>query len=135
MSSRDILVGANTGGFESLGGQLLVLVGDQVDTGGEVVHVGLLTTKIEDTNLRVGNTTVEPGLGVGLNVDSCQSNRSSKKYLIPQKSIAQSPAIFLCNRRHPSHGELVVGERGALWCTLPTTEMSIHHPHKSFSLL
>jgi hypothetical protein len=63
---HEVLVGANTGGFESLGGQLLVLVGDQVDTGGEVVHVGLLTTKIEDTNLRVGNTTVEPGLGVGL---------------------------------------------------------------------
>ena len=61
-----VLVGANTGGFESLGGQLLVLVGDQVNTSGEVVHVGLLTTKIEDTDLRVGNTTVEPGLGVGL---------------------------------------------------------------------
>lgn len=61
-----VLVGANTGGLESLGGQLLVLVGNQVDAHGEVIHVGLLTTKIEDTNLRVGNTTVEPGLGVRL---------------------------------------------------------------------
>jgi hypothetical protein len=94
MSSRDILVGANTGGFESLGGQLLVLVGDQVDTGGEVVHVGLLTTKIEDTNLRVGNTTVEPGLGVGLNVDSCQSNRSSKKIIDPPKIDSPKPSNF-----------------------------------------
>ena len=64
-----VLVGANTGGFESLGGQLLVLVGNQVDAHGEVIHVGLLTTKIEDTNLRVGNTTVEPGLRVRLDVE------------------------------------------------------------------
>lgn len=67
--SDNVLVGANTGGLESLGGQLLVLVGNQVDAHGEVIHVGLLTTKIEDTNLRVGNTTVEPGLGVRLDVE------------------------------------------------------------------
>jgi len=68
----EVLVGTNTGGFESLGGQLLVLVGDEVDTHGEVIHVSLLTTKIEDTNLRVGNTTVEPGLGVRLVEDRSQ---------------------------------------------------------------
>jgi hypothetical protein len=67
--SSNVLVGANTGGFESLGGQLLVLVGNQVDAGREVIHVSLLTTKIEDANLRVGNTTVEPGLGVRLEVE------------------------------------------------------------------
>lgn len=43
-----------------------------MDAGGEVVDVGLLTTQIEDTNLGVGNTTVEPGLGVGLNAGACQ---------------------------------------------------------------
>lgn len=65
--SRDgILVGANTGGFESLRGQLLVLVGDHVHAGREVVDIGLLTSKIEDTDLWVRDTTVEPGLGVGL---------------------------------------------------------------------
>jgi hypothetical protein len=32
----------------------------------EVVDVGLLTSQIEDTDLGVGNTTVEPGLGVRL---------------------------------------------------------------------
>lgn len=63
---RDILVGANTGGFESLGGQLLVLVGDHVHAGREVVDIGLLTSKIEDTDLWVGDTTVEAGLGVRL---------------------------------------------------------------------
>lgn len=63
---HEVLVGANTGGFESLGGQLLVLVGDHVHAGREVVDIGLLTSKIEDTDLWVGDTTVEAGLGVRL---------------------------------------------------------------------
>lgn len=63
---RSILVGANTGGFESLRRQLLVLVGDHVHAGREVVDIGLLTSKIEDTDLWVRDTTVEPGLGVRL---------------------------------------------------------------------
>ena len=66
VGANDILVGANTGGFEGLGGQLLVLVGDEVNAEGEVIDVGLLTSQIEDTDLGVGNTTVEPGLRVGL---------------------------------------------------------------------
>jgi len=61
-----VLVGANTGSLESLGGQLLVLVGDHVDAQGELVDIGLLATEIEDANLGVGHTTVEPGLGVRL---------------------------------------------------------------------
>lgn len=72
-SNCNVLVGTDTSGFESLGRQLLILVGDQVDAGGEVVNVGLLTTQVEDTNLGVGNTTVEPGLGVGLyDANACQ---------------------------------------------------------------
>jgi len=62
----EVLVGANTGGLERLRGQLLVLVGDQVDAEREVVYVGLLATKVEDADLGIGNTTVEPALGVGL---------------------------------------------------------------------
>ena len=62
----DELVGANTGGLEGFGRQLLILVGDHVHTGGEVVDIGLLTTEIEDTDLGVGNTTVEARLGVRL---------------------------------------------------------------------
>jgi len=61
-----VLVGANTGGFEGLGGQLLVLVGDKVDAEREVVYVGALATEIEDANLGIRYTTVEPALGVGL---------------------------------------------------------------------
>jgi hypothetical protein len=65
-----VLVGANTGGLESLGGQLLVLVGDKMDAEGEVVDVGALAAEIEDADLGVRYTTVEPALGV---LQSCQS--------------------------------------------------------------
>jgi hypothetical protein len=63
-SLDEVLVGANTGGFESLGGQLLVLVGDQVDAEREVVYVGLLATEVEDADLGIRDTTVEPALRV-----------------------------------------------------------------------
>jgi hypothetical protein len=65
-----VLVGANTGGLKSLGGQLLVLVGDEVDAEREVVYAGLLATEVEDPDLGIGYTTVEPALGV---LRQCQS--------------------------------------------------------------
>jgi hypothetical protein len=61
-----VFVGANTGGFESLGAQLLVLVGDEMDAQRELIDGRTLPAKIEDSDLRVGNTTVEPGLGIRL---------------------------------------------------------------------
>ena len=60
----EVLVGANTGGLKSLGRQLLVLVGDEVDAEREVVYAGLLATEVEDPDLGIGYTTVEPALGV-----------------------------------------------------------------------
>lgn len=59
-----VLVGANTGCFKGLGGKLLVLVGDKVDAEREVVYVGLLSTEVENADLRIRYTTVEPALGV-----------------------------------------------------------------------
>lgn len=44
-----VLVGANTGGFKSLGTQLLVLVGDEVDAERELIDTSTLAAKIEDT--------------------------------------------------------------------------------------
>jgi len=61
-----VLVGANTGGLERLGAQLLILVGDQVDAERELVDVGTLTAQVEDANLGVGHTTVESRLRVRL---------------------------------------------------------------------
>ena len=55
----NVLVCANTSGFESLGAQLLILVGDQVHTAWEFVDVCALAAKIEDTDLWVWHTTVE----------------------------------------------------------------------------
>ena len=60
------LVGANTGSLQSLGAQLFILVGDHVDAERELVDVRLLSAKIEDTDLWVGDTTVESGLRVWL---------------------------------------------------------------------
>ena len=61
-----VLVGANTGGLEGLGAQLLILVGDEVDAEREVVDGSTLTAEIENANLGVGDTTVEARLGVRL---------------------------------------------------------------------
>lgn len=47
----DVLVGTNSGGLEGLGGDLLVLVGDEVAAEGEVVDGSLLSSKIEDSDL------------------------------------------------------------------------------------
>lgn len=63
----EVLVGADTGSFKSLGAQLLVLVGNEVNAEREVIDGRTLSAKIEDTDLRVGDTTVEPGLGIRLN--------------------------------------------------------------------
>ena len=47
----DVLVGTDTGSFESLGGELLVLIGDEMATEREFVDGGALAAEVEDTNL------------------------------------------------------------------------------------
>lgn len=95
----NVLVGTDTGGFEGLGGQLLVLVGDHVHAQREVIDVGLLTSQIEDTDLGVGNTTVEPGLRVGLYSTHPVSNHPPHSMYQNNKSI-QAPVK---SRRHIFH--------------------------------
>lgn len=60
----EVLVGADTGSFESFRGKLLVLVGDKMDAEGKLVGVGTLAAEIEDADLGVGHTTVEARLGI-----------------------------------------------------------------------
>lgn len=48
-SPKYSLVGADTSGFEGLGAQLFVLVGDHVDAEREFVNVRTLSAEIEDT--------------------------------------------------------------------------------------
>jgi len=61
-----VLVCANTGGFESLGRELFVLIGNEMDTEWELVNTGTLTSQIKDTNLWVWYTSVETGIWVWL---------------------------------------------------------------------
>jgi hypothetical protein len=60
------LVGANTGSLQSLGAQLFIFVGDQVDAEGKLVNIRTLSAKIEDSDLGIGDTTVEAGFGIRL---------------------------------------------------------------------
>ena len=62
----EVLVGANTGGLESLGAQLFILVGDEVNAEREVIDVRLLSAEIKNSDLGVGDTTVESRLGIRL---------------------------------------------------------------------
>lgn len=61
-----VLVGGDTCSLKSLGAQLLELVGNEMDASGEVIDVRALPAEIEDTDLGVRDTAVEPALGVGL---------------------------------------------------------------------
>jgi len=60
-----ILVGADTSGFEGLGGELFILVGDHVDAERELIDTRPFTTQVVDTDLRIGDTPAKPRLGVG----------------------------------------------------------------------
>lgn len=64
----DSLVGADTGGFKSLGAQLFIFVRDEVNAERKLVDICSLTAKIEDADLWVGHTTVETRLWVWLAV-------------------------------------------------------------------
>jgi len=61
-----VLVSSNTGGLKSLRRNLLLLVRDHMDASGEQTPVTLLLATVVDSNLGVGDTTVEAGLGVRL---------------------------------------------------------------------
>jgi len=60
----DSLVGADTGGFKSLGTQLLILVGNEMNAERELIDVCALAAKIENANLSVGHTSVEARLAI-----------------------------------------------------------------------
>lgn len=91
----EVLVGANTGGLEGLGAQLLILVGDEVDAEREVVDNGTLAAKIEDANLGVGDTTVEARLGVRL----YQKRQVSDQFSFASHFLSREEAKFSCPLR------------------------------------
>ena len=60
------LVAGNAGGLESLGGDLLALVGDHVHAHGELVDSGLLAADLVDLDLGIRHTTAEARADVRL---------------------------------------------------------------------
>ena len=75
------LVATDTASLEGFGRQLLVLIGDQVDAEGELVHASLLAAQVEDPDLGVGDTAAEPGLGVGLVLAVAVATRGTPAHL------------------------------------------------------
>ena len=63
---HQVLVGADTTGLERLRRQLLVLIRNQVHAQREILNASLLAAQIKDADLRVGNTSTETRLRVGL---------------------------------------------------------------------
>ena len=61
-----VLVGGDTGSLESLRGDLLLLVGDHMDAGGELIPCALLLSSVIHTDLGVGDTSVETRLRIRL---------------------------------------------------------------------
>ena len=61
-SLGNVLVGANTGGFQGLRGQLLILIGDKVAAEGEVVNRGALAAEIVYAYLGASERAVSASL-------------------------------------------------------------------------
>jgi len=57
---HQVFVGANATGFEGFGRQLLVFIGHQMNTQRKVIYDGPFATQIEDPDLGIGDTSVEP---------------------------------------------------------------------------
>ena len=62
----DVLVGANSSGFEGFRAQLFILVRHHVHAERELVDIGAFTAEVEDADFGVGDTAVEAGFGVWL---------------------------------------------------------------------
>jgi len=54
----NVLVGANSGGFEGLRRELLILIGDEVAAEGELVDRGTLAAEIVDAYLSVAASRI-----------------------------------------------------------------------------
>jgi hypothetical protein len=79
----EVLVACNACGLEGASGELLLLVGDQVDNAGEVVNRVLLVATVVDTDLGVWYTSAVSGLDVRLILlEAKAASRSSSHFII-----------------------------------------------------
>ncbi len=63
---HQVLVSADTSSFKGFTGKLFILVREHMDAEREFIHADLLLTQVVDSDLGVGDTTTETGLGVRL---------------------------------------------------------------------
>ena len=63
---KNVLIRTDTSGFQSLGAELFVFIGDHVDAERKFVDVGTFAAEIKNADLGVGNTTVEARLRIWL---------------------------------------------------------------------
>ena len=64
----DVLVAANTGGFQGLRADLLTLIRQQVNAQRELIDAGLLATEVKDLDLWLRDTAAEAALGIWLSL-------------------------------------------------------------------
>lgn len=67
------------------GGQVLSLVGDQMDTGWELIDGSPLAAQIEDTDLGIRDTTAETRLGIRLILDVAVTTGRTASHFYPIK--------------------------------------------------
>ena len=65
-SSDHVFVASNSSSFQGLRSDLFLLVANQVNASGESIMRGLLLTNVVHSDLGVGHTSVESGLGIWL---------------------------------------------------------------------
>lgn len=92
-----VLVGADSGGLQSFGRELLVFIRHHVATQRELVHFGLLPTQVKDADLGIGNTPAEARFRIrfilAIAVTACRaathsSNGQSRCSLVQEASKA-----------------------------------------------
>lgn len=121
----EVLVGANTGGLEGLGAQLLELIGDEVDAEREIVDGGTLAAEIEDANLGVGHTTVEARLGVRLETDkTCQRTRGHD-IATEQNPSRQKKSLLLPIHLSTQKSSLLPSSSSKKWCCASVSRSAI----------
>jgi hypothetical protein len=117
----EVLVGLHTGRLKGASGQLLLLVGHEVDDEGEHIDGGSLGTAIKNSDLGVRDTTAEPGLDVHLVLlEACATRRSCGNEEGAKGNKVKNEELETCMEKSEGEGivtldEVVWGENDTPW--------------------
>jgi hypothetical protein len=98
-----ILVGADTGSLKSLRRDVLVLARHQVDSVGELINTGLLTSAVEDAKLSIGDSAAETRLGVRLVLDETVAVVCANKFTNTRRNEGKKFQISNTDTSHSNH--------------------------------